>query len=96
MVAGNHDSPALLEALDFAVSAFGAPAGPDGVPRLRFIARPRLPGDGGILDYPARGGEQRIRLAALPFIHQNRFLDEFAGPGLGDPRLRPADARAAG
>ncbi len=80
VVAGNHDSPALLEALDFAVSAFGAPAGPDSVPRLRFVARPRLPRDGGILEYPGRGGEQRIRLAALPFLHQNRFLDEFAGP----------------
>lgn len=80
VVAGNHDSPALLEALDFAVSAFAAPAGPDGVPRLKFVTRLRLPRDGGILEYPACGGEQRIRLAALPFIHQNRFLDEFAGP----------------
>jgi exonuclease SbcD len=26
------------------------------------------------------GGEQRIRVAALPFIHQNRFLDEFTSP----------------
>ncbi len=79
VVAGNHDSPAFLEALDFAVSEFGPPAGPDGVRRLRFVAKPCLPRDGGILDYPARGG-QRIRLAALPFMHQNRFLDEFAGP----------------
>ncbi|TVZ05035.1 exonuclease SbcCD subunit D [Trebonia kvetii] len=80
VVAGNHDSPALLEALDFAVSAFAAPSGRDGVPGLKFVTRLRLPRDGGILDYPARGGEQRVRLAALPFIHQNRFLDEFAGP----------------
>jgi exonuclease SbcD len=80
VVAGNHDSPALLEALDFAVSAFAPPTGPDGVPRLKFVTRLRLPRDGGILEYPARGGEQRIRLAALPFVHQNRFLDEFASP----------------
>jgi exonuclease SbcD len=80
VVAGNHDSPALLEALDFAVSAFAPPAGPDGVPRLKFVTRLRLPRDGGILEYPARGGEQRIRLAALPFVHQNRFLGEFASP----------------
>jgi exonuclease SbcD len=79
VVAGNHDSPALLEALDFAVSAFAAPADPDGVPRLKFVTRLRLHDNGGILDYPARG-EQRIRLAALPFIHQNRFLNEFASP----------------
>jgi exonuclease SbcD len=80
VVAGNHDSPALLEALDFAVSAFTAPAGPGSVPPLQFVTRLRLPRDGGILEYPARGGQQRIRLAALPFIHQNRFLDEFASP----------------
>jgi exonuclease SbcD len=80
VVAGNHDSPALLEALDFAVTAFGAGNGPGGVPRLKFVARARHPRDGGILDYPACGGQQRIRVAALPFIHQNRFLDEFASP----------------
>lgn len=80
VVAGNHDSPVLLEALDFAVTAFGAGSGPRGVPRLTFVARARHPRDGGILEYPARGGEQRIRVAALPFVHQNRFLDEFASP----------------
>jgi DNA repair protein SbcD/Mre11 len=80
VVAGNHDSPVLLEALDFAVSAFAAASRPDGVRRLKFVARPLRPLDGGILEYPARGGEQRVRLAALPFIHQNRFLDEFADP----------------
>jgi exonuclease SbcD len=80
VVAGNHDSPALLEALDFAVSAFAAPADRDGVPRLKFVTRLRLHDNGGILEYPACGGEQRIRLAAMPFIHQNRFLNEFASP----------------
>jgi len=80
VVAGNHDSPALIEALDFAVSAFGAKDGPGAVPRLKLVARVRHPSDGGILDYPSHDGEQRIRVAALPFIHQNRFLDEFASP----------------
>ena len=80
VVAGNHDSPVLLETLDFAVTAFGADPGPGGAPRLKFVTRARRPRDGGILDYPARGGEQRIRVAALPFIHQNRFLDEFTSP----------------
>jgi DNA repair protein SbcD/Mre11 len=80
VVAGNHDSPALMGALDFAVTAFGPENSPGGVPRLKFVARARHPRDGGILDYPARDGQQRIRVAALPFIHQNRFLDEFAGP----------------
>lgn len=78
VVAGNHDSPVLLEALDFAVSAFGTAAGPGSPPRLKFVARPRHPREGGILEYPARR-EQRIRIAALPFIHQNRFLDELSG-----------------
>jgi exonuclease SbcD len=82
VVAGNHDSPVLLETLEFAMTAFGAKTRP-GAPRLTFITRPRRPRDGGILDYPARDGEQRIRVAALPFIHQNRFLDEFASPASG-------------
>jgi DNA repair protein SbcD/Mre11 len=80
VVAGNHDSPALIDALDFAVSAFGAGDAPGDVPRLKFVARVRHPRGGGILDYPSRDGEQRIRVAALPFIHQNRYLDEFASP----------------
>lgn len=80
VVAGNHDSPALLEALDFAVTAFGAGSEPGRVPRLKFVARARHPRDGGILEYPAQGGQQQIRVAALPFIHQNRFLDEFTSP----------------
>lgn len=81
VLAGNHDSPALMEALDFAVNAFAGDPGPGAAPRLRFVPRARHPRDGGILDYPARGGEQRIRLAPLPFIHQNRFPDSFASPG---------------
>src|SRR5215831_15052496 len=32
VIGGNHDSPVLLEALDFAVTAFGATARPGGVP----------------------------------------------------------------
>jgi exonuclease SbcD len=83
VVGGNHDSPILLETLDFAVTAFGDGTGPDSVPRLRFVARARHPRDSGILEYPARGGKQRIRVATLPFVHQNRFLGEFAGPGSG-------------
>lgn len=79
VVAGNHDSPVLLEALEFVVTAFGAKTGL-GVPKVKFIARARPPGDGGIVDYPTRCTDQRIRVAALPFIHQNRFLDDFTSP----------------
>jgi DNA repair protein SbcD/Mre11 len=81
VLAGNHDSPAMMEALDFAVNAFATGPGPGSPPRLRFVPCARHPRDGGILDYPARGGEQRIRLAPLPFVHQNRFLDSFTSPG---------------
>jgi exonuclease SbcD len=81
VLAGNHDSPILMEALDFAVNAFTDNAAPGAPPRLRFVPKARHPRDGAILDYPARGGEQRIRLAPLPFIHQNRFLDSFTSPG---------------
>jgi DNA repair protein SbcD/Mre11 len=95
VVAGNHDSPVLLEALEFAVTAFGTRTG-SGVPRVRFIARARHPRDGGILDYPARNGEQRIRVAALPFIHQNRFLGDFtsAASGTRDYARRLRDIQA--
>jgi DNA repair protein SbcD/Mre11 len=82
VVAGNHDSAILLEALEFVVTAFGARTA-SGLPRVKFITRPHHPRDGGILDYPARGGEQRIRVAALPFIHQNRFLDDFTSAASG-------------
>lgn len=81
VLAGNHDSPVLMETLDFAVNEFTGEPGPGTVPRLRLVPRARHPRDGGILDYPACGGEQRIRLAPLPFIHQNRFLDSFTTPG---------------
>ena len=64
------------------MTAFGTTSG-RGVPRVKFAVRGRLPRDGGVLDYPARDGEQRIRVAALPFIHQNRFLDDFASPARG-------------
>lgn len=64
--------------MDLVANGFGAASGP--VRRVTFVSRARLPKDGGILEFPARDGAQRIRLAVLPFIHQNRFLDEFRGP----------------
>lgn len=78
VLAGNHDSPALLQVMDLVANGFGAAA--DGARRITFVDRARLPGSGGILEFPARDGVERIRLAALPFVHQNRFLDEFRGP----------------
>src|SRR5690242_12494867 len=37
VTAGNHDSPVLLEVLEFAVTAFGATTG-RGAPRVKFVA----------------------------------------------------------
>lgn len=70
VVAGNHDSPALFR-------IFQKLLGP--AARIRFIDKPRVPEDGGILDYPLANGE-RIRVAPLPFIHQNRFIEGFSLP----------------
>ncbi|MFG1827809.1 exonuclease SbcCD subunit D [Microbispora bryophytorum] len=75
VVRGNHDSPLLFQTLDD-MAAFNTR---DGVPALRFVAQARPSADGGILDYPARGG-QRIRLAALPFVHRNRAVEGFDRP----------------
>jgi len=67
VLAGNHDHPRLLE-------VFGTLRGVD--PRLRFVGRVKPPQDGGIIDVPTAAGE-RIRIAPVPFIHQNRFVDWF-------------------
>lgn len=71
VLAGNHDSPALLDLFD---SMLGGPGS-----RLRFIARPARPADGGILDF-AVGDDQRLRLAPLPFVHANRMIDALEDP----------------
>ncbi len=71
VLAGNHDSPALFELFD---SMLGGPGS-----RLRFIARPARPADGGILDFPV-GDDQRLRLAPVPFVHANRMIDALEDP----------------
>jgi DNA repair protein SbcD/Mre11 len=71
VICGNHDSPALFD-------VFGQLLGP-GSP-IRFASRARTPDQGGILTFPAAGGEI-IRLAPLPFVHANRMLDGFEEPG---------------
>lgn len=67
VVAGNHDSPLLFR-------IFQRLLGPNS--RIRFVDRPLLPEDGGILDYSLANGE-RIRVAPLPFVHQNRLVEAF-------------------
>lgn len=78
VVRGNHDSPNLLRFLDSMENGFGPR--PAGARRIAFADTARPPEDGGVMEYPARGGEQTIRVAALPFVHQNRFAEGFASP----------------
>lgn len=70
VLAGNHDSPALFEVFERLLHLATGDA------NIRFIPRARPPADGGILDFPV--GDQRIRLAPLPFVHPNQLLDVFA------------------
>ncbi|MYW01904.1 exonuclease SbcCD subunit D [Streptomyces sp. SID3343] len=77
VLAGNHDSPALFAFLDF-MSASGARPGEK---RLTFVGAPPGADRTGVLDVETRAGDQRIRLATLPFIHANRFLDLSPEPG---------------
>ncbi|MFB8219004.1 MULTISPECIES: exonuclease SbcCD subunit D [Streptomyces] len=71
VLAGNHDSPAYFE-------FFGSMNGPTRGRGLFFADRFRPADDGGVLTFDACGGEQRIRLAVLPFVHPNRFWQHSA------------------
>ncbi len=66
VVAGNHDSPTYFRILDMV-------SGPSVGRGLHFVDRFRTAEEGGVLTFDACGGEQRIRLAAMPFVHPNRF-----------------------
>jgi exonuclease SbcD len=70
VLAGNHDSPQLLRFLDGLV----APG------QLRFADVVRRPEAGGIFDYEVRG-DQRLRLAPLPFVSAHRMVQAFEDPG---------------
>jgi exonuclease SbcD len=81
VLCGNHDSPALFRIWQ---ALLGDRA------RLRFVDRARPPAQGGILDFevPATSGRSRkggpdayrLRLAPLPFVHQNRLVEAFEDP----------------
>lgn len=66
VVAGNHDSPTYFRFLDMV-------NGPSVGRGLYFVDRFRTVEEGGVFTFDACGGEQRIRLAAMPFVHPNRF-----------------------
>jgi exonuclease SbcD len=67
VVAGNHDHPRLFEVF----ARLGGAAS-----RVTFVPHVRPPGAGGILDLETEAGE-RLRIAPVPFIHANRFVDWF-------------------
>ncbi len=67
VLAGNHDHPRLFD-------VFARLGGRSA--RVTFVPRVLPPDAGGILDIAASSGE-RIRIAPVPFIHQNRFVDWF-------------------
>lgn len=67
---GNHDSPAYFRLFNTILR--------DGGP-LRFVTHAKPPEQGGIVDYTTTDG-QRIRVAPVPFIHQNRQIDWFGDP----------------
>ena len=67
VVAGNHDHPRRF-------SVFARLVGPSS--RVVFVPRVLPPADGGIIDLETERGE-RLRVAPVPFVHQNRFVDWF-------------------
>lgn len=85
VVAGNHDGARALGLLDKIENGFG---GDMRSGRIRFVTETRR-GTGATLEYPAAGGEQTIRVAAMPFLHRNRFHYDFA-----DPATAPTDYAA--
>jgi exonuclease SbcD len=67
VIAGNHDHPRLFEVFARLVGSSA---------RVAFVPRVLQPDAGGILDFETHRGE-RLRVAPVPFIHQNRFVDWF-------------------
>jgi DNA repair protein SbcD/Mre11 len=65
VLCGNHDSPLLFEFLSRLLPSSS---------NLRFIPKALPPAKGGIIETELPRG-QVVRLAPIPFIHQNRFID---------------------
>lgn len=84
LLAGNHDSPAVFDVLALALEDFTSadvangqhdPAKPCPY-RIRVHAKPTTAAKGAVAIYPtATGGT--LRLAGVPFVHQNRVLRDF-------------------
>lgn len=80
VLAGNHDSPALFRLFNLVANGLSAGQDRAAAGRIRFIDRMRTPEAGGIVDLHSDSTQQRLRLAPLPFVHANRFLEEYRSP----------------
>jgi len=80
VLAGNHDSPALFRLFNLVGNGLSAGHDQAAAGRIRFIDRMRTPEAGGIVDLYTESTQQRLRLAPLPFVHANRFLEEYRSP----------------
>lgn len=77
VLGGNHDSPELFGLLNYMCTL--RPGADQG--RLRFVHSRGDADPGTVLDFDSRDGRERIRLAALPYVHPNRYLHLFPGFG---------------
>jgi exonuclease SbcD len=83
VLAGNHDSPALLRLFDLIANGTSSSDQPAGAGQIVFADRYRPPEQGGILEFPAQDATERVRLATLPFVHANRVPDRHRSGGSG-------------
>jgi exonuclease SbcD len=85
VLAGNHDSATTLEVLATALGDDSAQRVAEGrydpygtsPGRIRILPRPTTAARGAVATYPSRAGVD-IRLVAVPFVHANRVLTDFA------------------
>jgi exonuclease SbcD len=64
VIAGNHDSPARLEAWGLLAELVG----------VHVVGLPRKAADGGLIEMSVRSG-QRVRIAAVPFAPMGRLVE---------------------
>ncbi len=67
-IPGNHDSAPRLEALARLLEPLG----------VVVVPRVRRPEQGGIVEVPARGGDEVAQVACVPFVPERRFGDAAA------------------
>jgi exonuclease SbcD len=68
VIAGNHDSVALLDLLAPWLKDLG----------IHLVAHIRRPAEGGVLTIPSRDGTETASVAAFPFLHEAQVVDFMA------------------